>query len=192
MFCADAYGWKYTWLVEFVFTKTTIQAREDITGAGKIANPDPRKRYVRFSCFLFIYISGLMYSFGLALCGTRIRCCDSVYCNGAIRNIHVRKIRLPEDFVTCWICKMFAPEAVRRGRMDPSQAKSLCWRTQWNVHTWLVELVSNAILYRHEKILLRQGRLHAQTQDIYIYALVGFSLISLDSCIRLGSRFVWY
>ena len=30
------------------------------------------------------------------LCGTRIRCCASLDCSGAIRKIHVRKIRLDQ------------------------------------------------------------------------------------------------
>ena len=41
-------------------------------------------------------------------------------------------------------------------------------------------LLQRGILYRHEKILLRQGRLQAQTQENYVYVLVGFSLIFLD------------
>ena len=41
-------------------------------------------------------------------------------------------------------------------------------------------LLQRAILYRHEKISLRQGRLQAQTQEDYVYVLVGFLLISLD------------
>ena len=53
-------------------------------------------------------------------------------------------------------------------------------------------LLQRGILYRHEKILLRQGRLQARTQENYMYHSDGFSLISRDRCIRLGSRFVWY
>ena len=34
--------------------------------------------------------------------------------------------------------------------------------------TWLEELASEGILYRHEKILLRQGRLQARTQENYV------------------------
>ena len=41
-------------------------------------------------------------------------------------------------------------------------------------------LLQRGILYRHEKILLRQGRLQAQTQENYICVSGGFSLISLD------------
>ena len=53
-------------------------------------------------------------------------------------------------------------------------------------------LLQRAILYRHEKILLRQGRLQAQTQENYVGGSDGFSLISLDASVRLGSGFVWY
>ena len=48
-------------------------------------------------------------------------------------------------------------------------------------------LLHRGILYRHEKILLRQGRLQAQTRENNVYVLDGFPLISLDACIRLGS-----
>ena len=53
-------------------------------------------------------------------------------------------------------------------------------------------LLQRGILYRHEKILLRQGRLQAQTHEKNVGATVGFSSISLDACVRLGSGFVWY
>ena len=38
-----------------------------MTEAGKIAGPDPRTLYAVFGRF-FIYVSGCMCSFGLALC----------------------------------------------------------------------------------------------------------------------------
>ena len=76
-----------------------------------------------------------VFVWAYALCGTKQKCSASVDCSGVIRKIHVRKIRLAHDFVTWWICKISAPETVRRGRMDPSQAKSLCWRTRLKVHT---------------------------------------------------------
>ena len=53
-------------------------------------------------------------------------------------------------------------------------------------------LLQRGILYRHEKILLRQGRLQAQTHENYVCATAGVSLISLDACVRLGSGFLWY
>ena len=41
-------------------------------------------------------------------------------------------------------------------------------------------LLQRGILYRHEKILLRQGRLHAQTGENYVGGSGGYTLISLD------------
>ena len=38
---ADAQCFKITWLEELALERNTIQAREDITDAGKIAGPDP-------------------------------------------------------------------------------------------------------------------------------------------------------
>ena len=52
-------------------------------------------------------------------------------------------------------------------------------------------LLQRGILYRHEKVLLRQERLHAQTEENNVYVLDRFSLIFLDQCIRLGSRLLW-
>ena len=46
--------------------------------------------------------------------------CASLDCSGTIQKILMREIS--------------APEAVRRGQMDPSQAKCLCWRKRLKVH----------------------------------------------------------
>ena len=53
-------------------------------------------------------------------------------------------------------------------------------------------LFHRAILYRHKKILLCQGRLQAQTQENNMGESGGFSSISQDWSIRLSSRLVWY
>ena len=53
-------------------------------------------------------------------------------------------------------------------------------------------LLQRGILYRHEKILLRQGRLQAQTQENNVGKYDGFPSISRDASVRLGSRFLWY
>ena len=50
-------------------------------------------------------------------------------------------------------------------------------------------MLERGIPYRHEKVLLRQGRLHAQTQVNNVYVLDCYSFISLDQCVRLGSDF---
>ena len=41
-------------------------------------------------------------------------------------------------------------------------------------------LLQRGILYRHEKILLRQGRLQAQTQENYIYIYITFGRFLID------------
>ena len=41
-------------------------------------------------------------------------------------------------------------------------------------------LLQRGILYRHEKIVLRQGRLQARTQESNVGRSDGFSLISLE------------
>ena len=50
-------------------------------------------------------------------------------------------------------------------------------------------LLQRGILYRHEKILLREGRLQAQTQENYVGESEGFSLISRDASICSGWLF---
>ena len=118
-----------------------------------IAGPDPRNYMHVLVSFSFIFLGSQSVSNS-----NKLFCFSGMQ---VIRTIHVRQIKLAQDFVTWRICKILAPGAVRRGRMEPSQAKSLCWRTRLKVHM----LVSRVILYRHEKILLKQERLQAQTQD---------------------------
>ena len=62
---ADAQCCKITWLEELASESNTIQAQEDITQQGVMAGQDPVKLYVRFR-WLFVDISGLLNSFGLA------------------------------------------------------------------------------------------------------------------------------
>ena len=65
--CADAQCCKITWLEELASESNIMQAQEDITLPGKTAGQEPRKQYVKIR-WLFIDISGVMFSFGLALC----------------------------------------------------------------------------------------------------------------------------
>ena len=47
--------------------------------------------------------------------------------------------------------------------------------------------------YTGTRGIMESGKIACQDQPkLYIYDLVGFSLISLDQCVRLGSRLVWY
>ena len=65
--CADAQCCKITWLEELASESNTIQAQEDITPPGKIAGQYQVKLYMGFGWFI-VHSSGLMCSFGLALC----------------------------------------------------------------------------------------------------------------------------
>ena len=58
--------------------------------------------------------------------------------------------------------------------------------------TWLEELASESNTIQAQEVLLSQGRQQAKTQENYMLKCDGFSLISLDCSIRLGSRLLWY
>ena len=58
---------KITWLEELASESNTIQAQEDISVSGKIAGQYQANIYVILG-WLFVHISGYMYSFGLASC----------------------------------------------------------------------------------------------------------------------------
>ena len=53
-------------------------------------------------------------------------------------------------------------------------------------------LLQRGILYRHEKILLGREDCRPGPKKTMCKKSVGFSLISRDASIRLGSGFLWY
>ena len=57
--------------------------------------------------------------------------------------------------------------------------------------TWLEELASESNTIQAQEDITQRRRQQAQTQENYMYVSVGFSLISLDQCVRLGSRLLW-
>ena len=59
-----------------------------------------QQNYIHVLVSFHSYIWINVFVWARALCGTRIRCCDSVDYNGAIRKIHERKFRLDQAFVT--------------------------------------------------------------------------------------------
>ena len=63
--CADAQCCKITWLEELASERNTIQAQEYISASGEIAGKYTAKLYMKMR-WLFINISGCMYSFGTA------------------------------------------------------------------------------------------------------------------------------
>ena len=136
--------------------------------SGKIAGRDPAKLYMIIG-WLLVNISGLLSSFGLALC-----------------------MGLEEVVLLLWIAaapsgKSMWPRSMwtKLSRMHAIMLDFSIWghltrprgplRAQGSALTRNVErshgsknLLQRGILYRHEKILLRQGRLQAQTQENYI------------------------
>ena len=144
--------------------------------AGKIAGPDPRKLYIRLGWFI-IDISGLMYSFGVGLfvvqeyvvvlqwiaagpSGKSLR--------WRLQWVKVSRVHaLMMDFII-WghLTRPRGPFRAQRFALTRNVARSHGSKN----------LLQRGILYRHEKILLRQGRLQAQTQEnniyIYIYMMV--------------------
>ena len=146
------------------FKSNTIKAWEDITEAGKIAGPDPRKLYVRVWSVFHWYLWINVFVWARAFCGTRISCSASVDCSGAIRKIQVRKIGVAQDLVTWWNVFFVDKWPLDMPNWTLHNPKVRADAQGWK-YTWHVELVSRAILYRHEKILRMQERLQAQTQE---------------------------
>ena len=106
-----------------------------------------------------------MFVWARAFCGTRICCSASVGSSGAIRKIHVTEIRLDQGVAHA--CNHDGFEHL--GTFDEAPGT---FHAQGCALTRNVErlhgsknLLQRGILYRHEKILLRQGRLQAQTQE---------------------------
>ena len=85
-----------------------------------------------------------------AVCGPRISCYASVDCSGGIRKLHVTKIGMHQDFVTLWNAYLFWQMAVRRGQLDPSRAKSQCWRTRLKVHMARRTCLNSSIIQTQE------------------------------------------
>ena len=126
-----------------------------------------------------------------ALCGTRICCSPAVAAGPSRKSIRERLIELK---VASMHGNMM--DSMIRGRLTRILGH---FRAQGSALTRNVSslhgsknLLQRGILYRHEKILLRQGRLQARTQENYMQKSDCFSLTSRDASVRLGSGFVWY
>ena len=101
-------------------------------------------------------------------CETRISCCASVDCSGTIGKIHVREIRVRQGGARA----CYHDDFMIWGHLTRLQGS---FRAQGFALTRNVarshgskNLLQRAILYRHQEILLRQGRLQAQTQENYM------------------------
>ena len=68
----------------------------------------------------------------------------------------------------------------------------VCADAQWDTVHGSKNLFQRAILYRHKRIYLCQGRLRAIPGRNYVYICDGFSSISQDWLICFGPRFGWH
>ena len=89
-----------------------------------------------------------MFVWARAFCGIRYGCSASLDCSGAIRKIHVRKIRLIQGVARACDHDGFQ----HLGTFDEAPGT----------------VQSPGVCAGHEKILLRQGRLQARTQENYV------------------------
>ena len=107
----------------------------------------------------------LVFVWDRALCGLRIGCCASVDCSGTTRKINVAEIHVGQGVAHAWHHDRFR----HLGTFDeaPGTARSPGVRADAQSHG-SKNLLQRGILYRHEKILLRQGRLQVQTQENYV------------------------
>ena len=131
-----------------------------------------------------------MFVWARALCGLRICCSASVDSSAVIRKIHMGKIRRHQGVSRA--CYHDGFHDLGTFDEDPGTVQSPGVRADAQCFPHgSKNLLQRVILYRHEKILLRQGRLQAQTQENYVGGSGGYSLISLDQCVRLGSCLLW-
>ena len=129
-----------------------------------------------------------------ALCGIRYGYPAAVDCSGTIQKIYMRKIRVSQgDGRACKCCRFQHSGMFDEKFWDTSESRGSGFALTRNVSSshGSKNLIQRAILYRHERILLgredcRPG--FKKTIYIYIYIYDGFSLISRDASIRLGSR----
>ena len=173
-----------------------------MTEARKITCPNPRKLYVKMVWFFHWYLWIDQFVWARAFCGLRICYCASVGCNGTPRKIHMREIETVQSSARACNCEKWRiswSEAVSLRQMGVSEAFSLCWRTMWMFD------MARRTCFREEyytgmRRFIEAGKIAGPDPRklyiyiytyIYIYKWDGFSLISRDACVRLGSGFLW-
>ena len=108
------------------------------------------------------------------LCGTRYYQSASLDFSGTIQKINMREIRWLQG---SGVMMKMTDFMIRGCQLTPNW----CIRSIFAVLAHNVDirhgsknLLQRVILCKHEKILLRQGRLHVQTQENYIYKMWWF------------------
>ena len=157
--------------------------------AGKIGVSNPVKLCVGFGK-IFLIFSGLTSSFGLGLCvelelinpdqGMLVRCPGKSIWE-SYSEVMVILIMI------IWRISRF--EAVSGLKNELRGANRVLPHSVENSFG-SKNLLQRAILYRHKELFLCREDLRFGLGET-IYDLVGFSLITLDQCVRLGSRCLW-
>ena len=158
--------------------------------AGKIGVSNPLKLCVRFGWF-FIDNFGLMCSFGLALFveseliipdqGMLVRSPGKSIC----KRLNVTKV------INMWKMMNFSIGRRLRATNELFWANERVLTHSVERSKWLEELASESNTIQAQGTITRPGRLELQTNENYIWKWVGFSLITLDSSIRVGSLCLW-
>ena len=120
-----------------------------------------------------------MFVWARGLCETKISCSASVDPSGVTGNIHMRKIRLQQGVAHACSHDGFRHLETFDEAPGPRRAQGCALTRNVARSHGSNNLLQKGILYRHEKILLKQGRLQAQTSENYMYVSGGLSLISL-------------
>ena len=156
-----------------------------------IAGKYPVKLYMRLWWVFLQYFWMHLFVWARVVCGTRSYQSASVGCSQIIQKIHMRKIERQLDIVNMvemW--QMSCPDAIRQAQMDVSGPRGPRWRAMLN-STWLEELASESNTIQAQEDIMCQGRLLAISRWNYIWVWVGYLMISLDQCVRFGSRLLW-
>ena len=157
---------------------------------------DSRQRSKKTICEKFIvfhwYLWIAQFVWARAFCGTRIWCPATVDCSGTIRKIHVRKIRRGQGVARACYHDGFRDLGPFDEALETLQSPGVRADAQCCKITWLDELVSESNTIQAQEDITQAGLKQAKTRENYVWESDGFSLISLDCCVRLSSRLLWY
>ena len=151
----------------------------------KVCRPRPKKTTCTFWLVFHWYLWINDFVWARALCVTKISCCVSVDCNGAIGEIHVKKIGLDQALVTWWICKIPARKPLGLAEWTLHKTNFSADAQDVKVHMALTKWFKSNIIQAHENMSV-SGRLTIHTMWLV------FVRIFRDAPIRLGSRRVWF
>ena len=116
----------------------------------------------------YLYLGIAVFVRARALCGTRIGCCAAVDCSGTAKKIHMRKSRQVQgDEPDGNVMEFMIWGGLTRPR-EPFRARGSALTRNVEISHGSKNLLQRGILYRHEKILLRQRRLQARMQENYM------------------------